>query len=218
MGIFRGAYKRVAGPQVMAGLVAAFLVLTSYSSSTEIIRPNQAANVPVIQPIEQQVEGLAISAPVDCSKIPCLALTFDDGPDADFTPRVLDILEQHNARATFFLIGMHVPGNEKLVRRIHASGHEIGNHSWSHRKLTDLSPEAVENEVARAQTAITSTGVPAPRLFRPPYGAIDPMVRSHVPLTIIYWNIDPEDWRAEKPKEIIEHVLDNAKPGARLPV
>lgn len=208
-------YKKLVRPQTAAVMLAFAFVVGGYLALPKIVRPTQAAGtVPVIQPIEQHVRGLTISTPVDCSKVACIALTFDDGPKAPVTGRVLDILEMHNAKATFFLIGVHIPGNEELVRRMHASGHEIGNHSWSHRNLAELSPQEVEDDIAKAQTAITAAGAPLPRLFRPPYGMFDSMVRSHVPMTVVAWNIDPEDWRAKKPEQITEHVLIHAKPGA----
>jgi peptidoglycan/xylan/chitin deacetylase (PgdA/CDA1 family) len=97
---------------------------------------------------------------------------------------------------------------------MHQSGYEIGNHTWSHRDLSELSPQDLEDDIMHAQDAIVAAGVPAPRLFRPPYGAVNPMVRSHVPLTIVSWNVDPEDWRARKPQKVIDQVLAYAKPGA----
>jgi len=127
---------------------------------------------------------------------------------------VLDMLDAHGAKATFFVVGQEVPGNEPLLRRMHADGHEIGNHTWSHRKINELSPQELQDDVARTQQAITAAGVPAPRLFRPPYGLFNPMIRSHVQMTVVSWNVDPEDWRARKPERIIEHVLAHAKPGA----
>ena len=214
MGRLRVLYKRVARPQTAAGLLAGLLVAVGYMAVPKIVRPIQAATPPVIRPIEQQVQGAAVVVPVDCAKVACMALTFDDGPKPEVTPRVLDILDKHNAKATFFLIGLHVPGNEAILRRMYQSGHEIGNHTWGHRDLSTLTPSEVEDEIEKAQQAITAAGVPVPRLFRSPYGAIDPMVRSHIPLTIISWNIDPEDWRAKKPEKIVEHVLSHAKPGA----
>lgn len=208
-------WYRVARPQAAAALMAmSVAVWGGYASLADIVTPVQAADVPVIQPIEPKVESIAIAAPLDCAKVACLALTFDDGPKADATPRVLDILDRYSVRATFFLIGQHIPGNEALVRRIHASGHEIGNHTWSHRKLSELSPQEVQDDIARAQNAIVAAGAPAPTLFRPPYGAVDSMVLGHVPMTVVAWNIDPEDWKAKKPEKIIEHILAHAKPGA----
>jgi peptidoglycan-N-acetylglucosamine deacetylase len=205
-------------PQILVGLaVIALAVQGSYSVMPSVLRPSQVSNVPVIRHVQSSpVQGLPaeITAAVNCAEVSCLALTFDDGPDPQVTPRVLDILRQHEAKATFFLIGTRVPGNEALVQRMHREGHEVGNHTWSHSKISELSPQELEDEVARAQNVITETGVPAPRLFRPPYGLFSPMIRSHVSMTVVAWNIDPEDWNAKKPEEIVEHVLANAKPGA----
>ncbi len=217
MGRLRVIRSKIARPQTAAGLVAILFIAAGYMAVPKIVRPTtKAASAPVIQPIEQRVpdvQGAAVIAPVDCSKVPCMALTFDDGPNPEVTPQVLDILQRHNAKATFFLIGLHVPGNEALLRRMHQEGHEIGNHTWSHTDLTKLSPGGVEDEIMQTQTAIAAAGVPLPRLMRPPYGGTDAMVRSHIPLTVVLWNIDPEDWKAKKPEKIIEHVLSHARPG-----
>jgi peptidoglycan/xylan/chitin deacetylase (PgdA/CDA1 family) len=142
-----------------------------------------------------------------------LALTFDDGPSPEVTPRVLDILDAHHAKATFFVIGNRVPGNEALLRRMYASGYEIGNHTWDHHKPSELSPQDLEDEVSRTQQIVAASGAPAPKLFRSPYGEFDPMIRNHVSLTVIAWNIDPEDWHAKKPQQIVDAVLSHAKPG-----
>ncbi len=176
--------------------------------------PAPVIHAPVAAPTEHHVQSATVTGSVDCAKVPCIALTFDDGPNAAVTPQVLDILARHHARATFFLIGLHVPGNEELVRRMQREGHEIGNHTWSHRDLATLSPQEAEDEINRAQETITATGVPAPHLLRPPYGAADTMVRGHAPLTIVMWNIDPEDWKAKKPEKIIDHVMTHARAGA----
>ena len=204
-------------PQTVTALLAALLVIGGFLLSPKIIRPTQAASVPIIRPVSpHMVEAAAIALPalLDCGKVPCIALTFDDGPSPEVTPQVLDILDRHHVKATFFLIGSRVPGNEALLRRMHADGQEIGNHSWSHRDMTTLSPDEVEQEVSQTQQVIAAAGVPVPRLFRPPYGAVDEMVRSHVPLTILAWNVDPEDWNTKKPQKIIDEVLSHAKPGA----
>jgi peptidoglycan/xylan/chitin deacetylase (PgdA/CDA1 family) len=216
MGSTELSRKQVVRPQLVVGLFALLCLASGgYLIFPEVVRPVQANSVPIIQPVAlPRVQSAAIVPPVDCAKVACIALTFDDGPDTEVTPRVLDILERHNAKATFFLIGSRVAGRGELARRIHLDGHEIGNHTWSHHKLSDLSPEMIQQEVAKAQEAIAAAGVPAPRLFRPPYGAIDSMVRSHVAMTVVSWNIDPEDWKAKKPEQIVEHVLAHAKPGA----
>lgn len=206
-------------PQVTAGMVVVVVaVFGGYGSLPQIVRPVDAVDVPVIVAVgsEEVAPSSAVlpKSSVDCARVPCLALTFDDGPSAEFTPQVLDILERHQANATFFLVGQEVAGNEALLRRMHASGHEIGNHTWSHRKINELTPQQLHDDVARTQQAIAAVGVPAPRLFRPPYGLFNATIRSHVPLTVISWNIDPEDWKARKPEKITDHVLAHAKPGA----
>jgi peptidoglycan/xylan/chitin deacetylase (PgdA/CDA1 family) len=159
----------------------------------------------------QAVAGAA--APIDCAHVPCLALTFDDGPSAVITPQVLDILERHHVRATFYVVGSRVAGNEPLLQRMHAEGHEIGNHSWGHTNFTTLTPQQIHDEITLTQAAVAAAGVPMPTTFRPPYGAMNPVAASNVPLTVVRWNVDPEDWGTHKPQEIIDRVKAQARPG-----
>ena len=150
---------------------------------------------------------------VDCALESCLALTFDDGPNPVTTPLVLDALERHQARATFFVMGNRVAGNEALLRRMYAAGHEVGSHSWSHPDFTTLSLEQLKQQVTDTQAAVVAAGLPAPTLFRPPYGAMNGVVRSQVPMTIALWNVDPEDWKQKDPKKIVERVMASVAPG-----
>jgi peptidoglycan/xylan/chitin deacetylase (PgdA/CDA1 family) len=150
----------------------------------------------------------------DCSVLPCIALTFDDGPDRRITPQVLDMLAREGIKATFFLVGREVPGKEDLVRRIYAEGHEIGNHTYNHPRLTQLSGEAIEAEVAATQAAIARAGVPLPEIMRPPYGDVSPLVRAHVQLPMIRWDVDTEDWKTRDAVLIYQHLLQYAHPGA----
>ena len=150
----------------------------------------------------------------DCGKVPCIALSFDDGPNSVTTPQVLDILKQQNIKATFFLIGKHVPGNEPLLRRMHAEGHEIGNHSWDHPDFTTLTPQQMDDELMRTQQIIAQTGVPVPHLFRPPYGAVNDVVRSHTNgMTIMRWDIDPADWDLLDAAKVQQSIMAQARPG-----
>lgn len=148
-----------------------------------------------------------------CSVKPCIALTFDDGPRTDTTPRVLDILRKHKINATFFLIGNRITGNETIIRQAHQDGNQIGNHGWSHTDFTKLTPAQIDSEIQSTQSAIASAGLPVPYLLRPPYGAVDDVVRDHGSLTIVRWNIDPDDWGTDKPDDIVKSVVSHAKPG-----
>ena len=168
----------------------------------------------------QTVESVAApatptpAAAANCEAIKCLALTFDDGPDPALTPRILDILKQHHAKATFFVMGRHVGGNEALLQRIHQEGHEIGNHSWNHPYFTRISLDQVRSEVLDTQVAITKAGVPAPHIFRPPYGDVNEVVISQIPMSVVRWNIDPEDWHPKRQQQLLEHIASHARPGA----
>jgi peptidoglycan/xylan/chitin deacetylase (PgdA/CDA1 family) len=150
---------------------------------------------------------------IDCAEQNCLALTFDDGPSASITPQVLSVLAKHHVHATFFVVGSHVPGNERLLRQMYQQGHEIGNHSWSHPDLTTLPIDQLEMQYSRTQQAVTAAGVPAPTLFRPPYGAVNDTVKAHIPLTFIMWNVDPEDWRQKTPKDVVDRIATHVGPG-----
>jgi peptidoglycan-N-acetylglucosamine deacetylase len=146
-----------------------------------------------------------------------LALTFDDGPDPVWTPRVLDVLGQAGVRGTFFLVGERAARAPALARRMAAEGHEIGNHSWSHRSLWLYGPRATAREIARAHDALTSlTGV-APRHFRPPWGMVNaalfPALRR-VGERCVFWSLQPEGLRPRPPERQVADVLRRAHPGA----
>lgn len=153
---------------------------------------------------------------VDCGKIACLALTFDDGPNPISTPQVLDVLERENVPATFFVVGSRVAGQEHLLRRMFYDGDEVGNHSWSHPDLTTLTNNQVLEQVNRTQAAVMGAGLPAPVLFRPPYGAVNATVRTTVPMTLAMWNGDPLDWKEKDFMKVKDSIVSQAKPGGVL--
>jgi peptidoglycan/xylan/chitin deacetylase (PgdA/CDA1 family) len=152
-------------------------------------------------------------AAVDCGKIACLALTFDDGPHPQMTAKLLDILEREKVRATFFVVGNRVQGQEPLLRRMFYAGNEIGNHSWNHPDMTSLQPDQMLQQINQTQAAIASAQVPAPTLFRPPYGAVNASVRNTVPLTLALWNDDPLDWKGKDPVHLKDIIMAHARRG-----
>jgi peptidoglycan/xylan/chitin deacetylase (PgdA/CDA1 family) len=149
---------------------------------------------------------------------PYIAMTFDDGPSAENTPRLLEMLKQRNIKATFFLIGQNVAANPDLVRRILADGHEIGNHSWTHPQLSKLSDDRVTMEITKTQAAIKDASGFTPTLLRPPYGAITPRQREWVEdrfgLNVILWSVDPFDWKRPGASVITQRILSQVRPGA----
>ncbi|TDU04273.1 peptidoglycan/xylan/chitin deacetylase (PgdA/CDA1 family) [Streptomyces sp. 846.5] len=149
--------------------------------------------------------------------IPRVALTFDDGPDPVHTRRVLEILDRYGARATFFCVGHHVAALPDLVRRIAAAGHELGNHSWSHPFLPDLTPDQLREQIDRTAEALARLTGEAPTWFRPPYGALTPEVLAALeghPTTLTMWDVDSRDWTRPGPERIAATVLDAAGPGS----
>ena len=160
-----------------------------------------------------QSTAIQTPKPPDCKAQPCIALSFDDGPSAKNTPAVLDILEQEKVTASFFLIGRNVPGNEALVKRMVASGFEIGNHTWDHKDLSKLTDDQIKQEILSTQAAIVQAGGPLPTYFRPPYGSADARVRAAAGLKTILWNEDPRDWDTSDPSQLVAAILASAKPG-----
>jgi peptidoglycan-N-acetylglucosamine deacetylase len=104
-----------------------------------------------------------------------LYLTFDDGPDPRWTPRVLDMLAAHGATATFFMVGRRAERHPDLVRRVVAAGHAIGSHTYRHTDLSAATPDQVRDELARAHEAIAQAAGRPPAMVRPPWGRVDPV-------------------------------------------
>jgi peptidoglycan-N-acetylglucosamine deacetylase len=146
-----------------------------------------------------------------------LALTFDDGPDPEWTPRVLDVLGAAGVRATFFLVGERAQRAPALVRRLADEGHEIANHSWSHRSLWLCGPRATIREIHQAHARLADLAGAPPRHFRPPWGMVNAaMFRSlrDVGERCVFWSIQPEGQRPAAAARQVDYVLSRATSGA----
>jgi peptidoglycan/xylan/chitin deacetylase (PgdA/CDA1 family) len=143
----------------------------------------------------------------DCSRVRCVALTFDDGPAAGYTATLLTYLAQYNARATFFTVGQNVIAHPELVRAESQAGNEVGNHSWNHPDLTKLSSEQVAYQLNRTSAAIKAATGKAPTLFRPPYGAVNSTVRGATSLSPVLWTLDTEDWKYPDAAKVARSVI-----------
>jgi peptidoglycan/xylan/chitin deacetylase (PgdA/CDA1 family) len=138
-----------------------------------------------------------------------IALTFDDGPNDPYTFRLLDILSQHGAMATFFMIGQHVRKRSDIAKAVYSAGHIIGNHTNTHPNLTALSPKAIEGELTDCQKAIEDATGNKPLFFRPPYGASNTVVEQTVAalgLRTVIWSVIPEDWTATSAGLIVRRI------------
>jgi peptidoglycan/xylan/chitin deacetylase (PgdA/CDA1 family) len=144
-----------------------------------------------------------------------LALTFDDGP-SDWTSSILDLLAEHDARATFFVLGANVAGRERTLKRALEDGHELGLHGWSHRHLTQLSDSEIRDEMLKTQAAIEAATGALARVWRPPYFEADERVRRALGeggLIEADCTIAPEDyhWPAQRTAAF---VIERLRPRA----
>jgi peptidoglycan-N-acetylglucosamine deacetylase len=149
---------------------------------------------------------------------PYIALTFDDGPSAKLTPKLLDLLGAHHIKATFFVIGQNVADHPEIVARAAREGHEIGNHSWSHPAFAKMSDEAVRRELQKTDDAIQSATGNRPTLMRPPYGSIAPRqkkwINEEFGYKIVMWDVDPFDWKRPGPIAVTNRIVRNTRAGS----
>lgn len=146
-----------------------------------------------------------------------VALTFDDGPWPVYTEQILDVLADHDAKATFFMLGVRVKRKPDVAARVAREGHLVANHSLSHRSFATSSAKEVKRQIAGGRKVIkNATGVDTPWL-RPPYGAMDGAAwkiakREHA--RVVRWSVDSEDWKKPGPKKIATRVVKRVKPGS----
>ena len=149
-----------------------------------------------------------------------VALTFDDGPHATLTPKLLDILAERNVKATFFVLGPRVKASPGVMRRIVAEGHEIGNHSWTHRVMSKAPDAAVFKEFQDTHDAVIAACGVAPKSQRPPYGAMTKVQRSMLKdkfgYPCILWDVDPLDWKKPGSGVVASRLLSGARNGSIL--
>jgi len=145
-----------------------------------------------------------------------LALTFDDGPNADWTRALLDVLAKYDVRATFFLIGKFVEQQPELARTMFQAGHVIGNHTWSHPNLLFCNAAQVRDELTRCDAALKAAGVTPTPLFRPPWGARRPQtlrVVRELGLTPVMWSVAGYDWLTSSAANVEEAITRRVRGG-----
>src|SRR6516165_10898099 len=149
---------------------------------------------------------------------PYIAMTFDDGPSATLTPKLLDVLAAHHIKATFFVLGEMIAEHPEILARAAQEGHEIASHSWSHPNLAKMSQEGVRSQLQRTDDEIKSVTGKRPTLFRPPYGSITERekrwIHDEFGYDIILWDVDPLDWKRPGPAVVRSRILKETRPGS----
>ena len=142
-----------------------------------------------------------------------IAFTFDDGPSKSNTDRILDILKKYGVHATFFMQGQNASYYPEVVKRIYNEGHELGNHTWDHKNLKNLSEAEIAEEVNSAADTIQSITGARPPVVRPPYGGYNDTVKAVVKEPLIRWSVDSEDWSSRDANVIVPLVLSEVEDG-----
>ncbi|MEO3868462.1 polysaccharide deacetylase family protein [Nonomuraea sp. B12E4] len=145
-----------------------------------------------------------------------VALTFDDGPD-EHTPEIIDILAEHRVRATFFVIGSHVEARPQDAQALVAAGHQLANHTYTHRRMVFVSPATVASEVERTDAAIRMAGQRGEILFRPPTGKkllVLPLYLADTHRHTVMWDVEPDSGNIPTASEIVSAVREEARPGS----
>ena len=182
--------------------------------------PAQGESTPAMQaPAPETATGTKRTSYNSCNVDgPYIALTFDDGPHATLTPKLLDILKEKGVKVTFFVLGECVAANPGVLQRAAAEGHEIGNHSWDHKALTKGGGAGVASEINQTNAAIESAIGRKPTLVRPPYGATNAAITKRLNeefgLKVIMWDVDPLDWKVRNSAHVKAEILKSTKPGS----
>lgn len=145
-----------------------------------------------------------------------VALTFDDGPHYKTTAKILEILREKHVRATFFILGENAKNAPQFLAQEIADGHEIGNHSYTHKHLNHASKDTIEKEISMAEQEIM-TMAPKPIIFRPPGGLFNQAVLEAAQekgYTTVLWTIDPHDWARPPIQQVVSQILNRAEPGS----
>ncbi len=146
-----------------------------------------------------------------------VALTFDDGPDDLYTPRMLDVLARLRVQATFFVTGQHARRYPTVTQRIVDEGHELGNHGYNHADLTRLPLAQMRWQLEQTDEILERFAGRPPRVFRPPYGARNSQLiklTSQMGLRVVMWSVDSQDWRGKSGQAILDNELTNVASGS----
>ena len=150
-----------------------------------------------------------------CTLLPCVALTYDDGPgEPAVENRLLKEAATAQVRLTYFLVGSRVAADPAMTKRISAAGHEVANHTFSHPRLDRTSDAAVKAEVKRTDRTLTAAASKAPELVRPPFGALDRSAASALGRPAIIWDVDTGDWKHKDADRTVSAVRADVGPGS----
>jgi peptidoglycan/xylan/chitin deacetylase (PgdA/CDA1 family) len=194
------------------GLV--LMIAVSAVIGTVVVAAGREPAAPVKPAPAAPVAAAPPKAPLPAKYV---VLTFDDGPDAAYTPQILKVLAKFDAKATFFEIGENVRKHPELTKQIHAAGHSVENHTWTHADLRKLTATAFRQQVLSTDQAIRAQLGSTPQCLRPPYGAVNATVRQRAKALgkdLVVWTVDSRDWTKPGTAAIVQRVVKSVHNGS----
>lgn len=168
----------------------------------------------LLWPRPEPAKVIQADAPAQVEDSPKLvALTFDDGPKARTTAKLLDGLDQRGVKATFFLIGAQIEENRDLVVRMGRSGHQVGIHTFDHVALNELSEAEVTAQIGQTRALLQELLGEETFFLRPPYGLVSDTVSRCAQAPVILWSVDPEDWHDRNVQREVAHIVSHVQDG-----
>ena len=160
--------------------------------------------------------ALPVSGGAEIVEKKFIALTFDDGPRRLTTEKLLDGLLERGASATFFVVGEELAGNEDLILRMAREGHQVGNHTWSHIRLTDVPRQEALEELSQTDQALREILGGDSCWIRPPYGMVGEELEGEITVPLVKWSVDPRDWESRDAGKVFQALRENVRPNAIL--
>lgn len=204
---------------IALGAIAVFMAQVADGQETRPPVPIEKASP---APVRPKATPTPTEPPITINSVhvdgPFIALTFDDGPSALLTPKLLDLLAARRLKATFFVVGQNAADHPEILKRAVREGHEIANHSWSHPNLGKMSDEAVRRELRKTDDAIVAAIGKRPTLMRPPYGSLTAQqkkwIHAEFGYRVIIWDVDPLDWKRPGPSVVTARILKETNAGS----
>lgn len=167
-------------------------------------------------PAEEKADTkeVGVAREIDYTGKKLAALTFDDGPDAETTPRLLDVLKEKQAVATFFMLGGRMDAVPEVAQRAAKEGHEVESHSLQHANLARYGAEALAGDLTATAEIFNRVLGHGPKYLRPPYGAISPLMRGQIELPLMLWSVDTRDWEVQDAGVVRENARRDVFDGA----
>lgn len=195
--------------KIIAFLVCLFLIFIFLSIPMNPLSIATSLNTPVEEDLFFPAFNVSVK---DDDKL--IALTFDDGPNKEFTTKILDYLESKDIVATFFVLGMNLKGNDDILIKMVKTGCEIGNHSYNHKQFIHLKNNEIKKQIDYVDNYVKRVTGFSIRSVRTPYGEVNNKIRETIDRPIVLWSIDSEDWRKKDAKQIADHIISNVDNGS----